>query len=72
MSQCHYWYGNLADYRTGNYTKCCDGVTGKVTNFAVYCADNCLKHHDSITGTVAWPITVPVMIQSVTMALPVW
>jgi hypothetical protein len=30
-----------------------------------------LKHHDSITGTVTWPITVPVIFQSVTMALPV-
>ncbi len=32
---------------------------------------NLSKCHDVITGTVTWPITVPVMIQSVTMALPV-
>jgi hypothetical protein len=49
VSQCHYWYGNLANYRTGNLSKC----------------------HNVITGMVTWPITVLVMIQSVTMALPV-
>ncbi len=44
-----YQYCHLADYHTGNLSKC----------------------HNVITGTVTWPITIQVMIQSVTMALPV-
>jgi hypothetical protein len=47
VSRCHYQYGNLADYPTGNLSKC----------------------HDVITGMVTWPITILVMIQSVTMVL---
>jgi hypothetical protein len=31
VSRCHYRYGNLVDYRTGNLSKCHDVISGMVT-----------------------------------------
>jgi hypothetical protein len=41
----------------------------RYSNFADYHTGNDTKCQDVITGMVIWPITVPAIIQSVTMSL---
>jgi hypothetical protein len=69
-SQHHIFWGECFSSSVQMYAFLCGNMALVV--FSRQSTDNCLKRHDSITGTVIWLITVPVIFQSVTMALPVW
>ncbi len=61
----------MADYRTGNLSKCHNVITG-MEIWLITVPVMTSKCHNVITGTVTGPITMPVIFQSVTMSLPVW
>ncbi len=56
--------------RTGNGTKLWQKHY-RYCNWQTYHTSNVLMCQDSITGIVIFPITVPVMVKSVAIALPV-
>ncbi len=60
----------MADYRTGNLSKCQDVNTGTVI-WLITVPVMTSKCHDVITGRVIGQVTIPAIFQSVTMSLPV-
>jgi hypothetical protein len=61
----------MANYRTGNLSKCHDVITGTVICMITVPVMTS-KCHDVVTGMVTVPIIIPVIFQSVTMLSPVW
>ncbi len=59
-------YCHMADYRTGNLSKCQDVITG-MEIWLITIPEMTSKCHDVITGMATGPITVPVIFRSVTI-----
>jgi hypothetical protein len=57
----------MADYRTGNLSKCHSVITGTVI-WLIAVPVMTSKCHDVITGTVTGPITILVIFRSVTIS----